>query len=381
MKASQHAPWLDWIRFLAAMLVLADHARGGFVGDFGNLPPEQRTPLVAVAFGLTRLGNQAVIVFFVLSGYLVGGRTLARLLSGQFRTADYAIDRATRIYVPYIPALALTWVCSTVVSIDADISTFIMNVFCLQGIWASAFGNNAPLWSIAYEVWFYVLAGAIGAIATSKNHNSVWTPLAFAATVISLGVFTVLSSTYLFCWLLGAGAYFVRFNRIPNLIVSSPVFAVSALGILLASPSQFGRLASAAQFLPRLEIFQLTMAASGAALISTIVTLQPRSAAISQLDRLGSRLAAFSYTLYLIHWPVLGVIGTYLLPRRNEVSLISLGSFIAGCSLAILASVVMYFLFERHTAVLRRRIHTWLRPEADKQEQKTAGQIAFSETP
>lgn len=381
MKTTQHAPWLDWIRFLAAMLVLAEHARGGFLGDFGNLPSEQRTPLVAAAFGLTRLGNQAVIIFFVLSGYLVGGRTLARLLSGQFRTADYAIDRVARIYVPYIPALALTWVCSAVVGIDVDILTLIMNVFCLQGIWGGSFGNNAPLWSIAYEVWFYILAGAIGAFATSRDRGSAWTALAFVTTIVSLGVFTVLSSTYLFCWLVGAAAYFARLNRIPIATTSLLALGVSTLGILLTSPSQFGRLASVAQFLPQLEIFQLTMAASGAALISTIVNLQPQSTALCRLDRLGSRLASFSYTLYLIHWPVLGVINTYLLPKRNEISLISIGSFIAGCTLAILASVVMYFLFERHTVALRRRFHAWLKPAAQEPEQESAGQLALSKVP
>jgi hypothetical protein len=39
------------------------HVRGASFVEFGALPPEQRSVLVAFLFGLPRLGQEAVMVF------------------------------------------------------------------------------------------------------------------------------------------------------------------------------------------------------------------------------------------------------------------------------------------------------------------------------
>ena len=39
--------------------------------EYGALPLHQRTLLVAIIFGATRMGHEAALVFLVLTGYLV----------------------------------------------------------------------------------------------------------------------------------------------------------------------------------------------------------------------------------------------------------------------------------------------------------------------
>lgn len=65
--------WIDALRFLAAFFVLFSHSRNDFFLPFSELPAEQHSMLAYAFYSLGRLGHEAVIVFFVLSGFLVGG--------------------------------------------------------------------------------------------------------------------------------------------------------------------------------------------------------------------------------------------------------------------------------------------------------------------
>ncbi len=93
LKIVKHYYWLDWMRFIAALMVLLSHSRGDFFGPYGNLPVEQKNILTMLFFSLTRLGYEAVLFFFVLSGYLVGGKVFSQIEEKSFNSKDYAIDR------------------------------------------------------------------------------------------------------------------------------------------------------------------------------------------------------------------------------------------------------------------------------------------------
>jgi peptidoglycan/LPS O-acetylase OafA/YrhL len=47
----------------------------------------------------------AVIVFFVISGFLIGGRAILNVESKRFGVIDYSVQRFSRIYTVLIPAL------------------------------------------------------------------------------------------------------------------------------------------------------------------------------------------------------------------------------------------------------------------------------------
>lgn len=157
-------PWLDAVRALAALAVMLGHLRGLYFVKWDDLHPDSKSWMNWGAFAATRMGREAVMVFFVLSGYLVGGNAIKCLTSGRFNLKSYAIARLTRLYIVLIPALAFTFYCDSLrLRVEPaysghwqlDSLTFLKNIFFLNGICSPVYGSNSPLWSLAYEFWYY----------------------------------------------------------------------------------------------------------------------------------------------------------------------------------------------------------------------------------
>ena len=73
---------LDALRGFAAFSVLLNHWRDAFFVDYSSL--SHHNPLLAVGYLVAGLGHAWVIVFFVMSGYLVGGSVLRSMSSGRW---------------------------------------------------------------------------------------------------------------------------------------------------------------------------------------------------------------------------------------------------------------------------------------------------------
>ena len=98
---------LDMLRGLAAGLVLCGHLRAFTFANFGSLADPG---LVTTAFyAVTSLGHQAVIVFFAMSGFLVGGKALVDMVEGRWSWPPYILRRMTRLLIVVVPALAATF--------------------------------------------------------------------------------------------------------------------------------------------------------------------------------------------------------------------------------------------------------------------------------
>ncbi|QNA83239.1 acyltransferase family protein [Sphingomonas sp. So64.6b] len=72
---------LDMVRGLAALLVLVGHVRGFVFVDYSDLTGS-KLPF-APLYVIGGLGHQAVILFFALSGFLVGGRAMREIRQGK----------------------------------------------------------------------------------------------------------------------------------------------------------------------------------------------------------------------------------------------------------------------------------------------------------
>lgn len=68
---------LNFLRWFAAFLVVIGHLRSFMFIEYNQII----SPSIfdKIFYFITGLGHEAVIVFFVLSGYLVGGGTLEKL--------------------------------------------------------------------------------------------------------------------------------------------------------------------------------------------------------------------------------------------------------------------------------------------------------------
>ncbi len=117
---------LDFLRWTSALAVLVGHVR------MFLFPPLESIPHAGIGlktfFLLTGFGNQAVMVFFVLSGFLVGGRAAEKISDGTFRMADYMADRVSRLYPVFLFGLLLT------ATLDNAGIKFFQNANCYQSM-------------------------------------------------------------------------------------------------------------------------------------------------------------------------------------------------------------------------------------------------------
>jgi peptidoglycan/LPS O-acetylase OafA/YrhL len=109
-RPNHHYEELDSLRGLAAITVLIAHYSNLFmvqsgpyvrVGEF--VQSVRRTPLFAVF-----AGHEAVMLFFVLSGFVL---SLQFLKGKPVDYGSFAIKRIFRIYVPYLIALGVAVTC------------------------------------------------------------------------------------------------------------------------------------------------------------------------------------------------------------------------------------------------------------------------------
>jgi peptidoglycan/LPS O-acetylase OafA/YrhL len=212
-KSSQRLYWIDWARALAAFAVLVTHAHATSWVYWSKLPESERSAGAAAPYLSARFGYDAVIIFFVLSGYLVGGKLLERAAQQNLDLPSYALDRLTRIYVPYVPALLLTAAVALSLGQPAFGSIFLGNLFQLQGVATEVFALNGPLWTLSYEFWFYLSAGLM---AAAWGISSRMRPIYFSAGLAALCVFTVLKPFFLMCWLIGAVSYRLGASKTPR---------------------------------------------------------------------------------------------------------------------------------------------------------------------
>src|SRR3984893_19323634 len=105
-KMPNHWPLLDFLRATAALLVLLGHTRNAYFHYTDVLA--QPGLFLKLFYFITSLPGEAVVIFFVLSGFLIGGSLADSLQRGSFDLVRYLIARFVRIYIVYVPALILT---------------------------------------------------------------------------------------------------------------------------------------------------------------------------------------------------------------------------------------------------------------------------------
>ena len=144
---------LEALRGFAALYVVFFHV----------LP--QKIYLLGINVGaIFRFGPEAVIVFFVLSGFVIK-YTYERSKDKSFRF--YFIRRFIRLYVPlfFIFLLGYLLKCYSEGSLaNPEWGTLFGNIFMLQdvisqkpNVISAAYMGNGVLWSLSYEWWFYML--------------------------------------------------------------------------------------------------------------------------------------------------------------------------------------------------------------------------------
>ena len=316
-------------------------------------------PATATFYFLTRLGGKAVIIFFVLSGYLIGGRYFTKIAQGTFDALDYGIDRAVHIGLPLIPALVLTACINTFLGGEIQPLAFLINVFSLQGVVTGCcYGGNAPLWSLPYEVWLYVMVLIVGLWLKQSKYR-----FSLLVALIALGlIFVKLEHHYLLCWLLGAAAFMRPPTRVQPYaaVLGLALLGLGLIGGQLGIDSASLSLESRARWtawLPGTSVSQVLLGAGAAILVQQIALWHPVSRAGRCVSRCGAKAAGFSFSLYLTHWPLRFLLGYFELPVESALTISAFAKFALVCAVSLLVAWCSYWAFESRTQVVR----TWIK--------------------
>ncbi len=368
---------LNVMRWMAALAVVLTHINDRLFLPLSETPEEHRTLAFMAWKFVSASGNEAVIVFFVISGYLVGGAALGEFLKdGDIRLSNYMLRRCARLYTVLVPALvigAALDILGTQLSggaaVYADrlhhlsLAGFLGNLFYLQNILVETFGTNDALWSLTNEFFYYLICG-VTLYALSKNRSTMQR---FALLALLGGIaWLIFPGILLFgtLWLLGMALRVLPAGRTLPVAIALGQFVLTLVVIRVFFEWQW-RDTLAAHY-----GVSLTTAVSCALLIASLQARPSQdSRALPRLVRhpINSLMADFSYTLYATHFPFI----MFIIALSETLfgwgwhNLYTGGPDLGLAVLLIVAVMVyawlMFLAFESRT----RRVYEWLRTVRD----------------
>ncbi|GAB6041435.1 acyltransferase family protein [Endothiovibrio diazotrophicus] len=362
-----HDPHLDLLRGLAALLVLFGHLRVFLFVDYQQAE-EGMGPLGSAFYFLTGFGQQAVMIFFVLSGFFIHGAIRRAEERGRWSWSGYAVDRLARLWVVLIPALALTLFWDTVGQLYSDSGfyqgepsarrhfgpdgegvsldpiTLLGNLAFLNTIVVENYGSSSQLWSLANEFWYYVLFPLWLFAARRRN-------LALLAVALLLSAALPFHILFLFpVWLTGAALYEIHHRGWGRDIGASRRFFIAAL-LLLAAVLILSRF----HLLPFL-VKEYAIGFATATLLFALLHAKPSAG--PRYRRVAGWLSRISYSLYLSHLAMIAALLSITLgEQRLAPSPAGFALFIGLALLALFQATALYHLFEQHTGRVRRYLH------------------------
>ena len=371
--------FLDGLRGLAALWVLLHHARWLLWEGWENFTRDTHAYSAlnrALAFALAplRYGHEAVLFFFVLSGFVIhlgfARRLAAEGESARFDWPRYFFRRVRRLYPPLVFALLLTlaldalgaargWsiysgttpcaLINSEIGRDHSIGTALGNLAFLMQSWVPCFGSNGPLWSLHYEWWFYMLYPALWLVSRrSAMTAALLVTLLFALSWLigpdaGHAFFIAQIFTALLTWWLGAlladiytGRIRIRWSALTPLVLLLPALPFATPMLARRWP------AFAHGWMPD-TFYGLGFAG----LFACCFALRERGWSLHFLGRL-KPLGDMSYTLYIVHMPILVFLSGWVMSRSPGGVLPShFGWAALGTLACLLVAWLAHFIVER----------------------------------
>ena len=348
---------LSHIRWVSAWLVVFSHARDLFLVDYNG------GGIIEKAFYfLSGFGHSSVVTFFVLSGFLVG-RKLTQLSSQESPDwKGYMLDRFARIYAVLIPAAALSLLAVAFCTLASK-----NNDFMHLSSWGNSLNSplqsdaspwrwigllpllnetitrtpviNGPLWSLAYE-WTYYIAGLAVVLLVRRQFS-------LGPAIIIVWGFSLIALAALLLPAILEGGIVWTFGLLASIAVSKKFFAGLPTFILTCFVAIIATLAW--------RLIDYSDIILGIAI--ALPLSHTRIKTMSPVAGLGEKLSDFSYSLYVLHFPICICILTILYVRgyqqRLDFSPAGILVVIGAMALSIFASYFFAKLTERKTGVLK----------------------------
>jgi peptidoglycan/LPS O-acetylase OafA/YrhL len=310
--------YLDLIRGISAILVVMEHLSSRLFVGYGNV--ENQTVITMALYLLNILGGPSVIIFFVLSGLFISRSVIKAVSEDKWSWKTYLVNRLSRLYVVLIPALILTFILDSISvnyfgyegynSSSENLFNFIGNLFYLQNIFVDVYGSNAPLWSLNYEFWYYMLFPAVFVLLVTKRSRKLKL-LYLISIVLILSLMNSRMGSYFAVWLIGTFVMLLpRINSLINRFTPLLATILLLITIPIRPLMMTGRLFTNEWTEDLLVIDLLIGLAFGFLIYSMIhiVSDKIRHLDHKRLGKVAKLLAGFSFSLYLIHYPIINTV-------------------------------------------------------------------------
>jgi peptidoglycan/LPS O-acetylase OafA/YrhL len=325
MSRPDYIPSLDGLRGVAALLVVGAHI--GFIFPM-------------TARHLVTMGDEAVGLFFALSGFLMAHLYGSRPVTRE-NVMDFLVSRFARIYPVYLAAVVFVAMLSSMQNLDfvqpimggAD---FVRHVFLL--------GSSGVFWSIPPEIQFYLLFPVLWlCLAQPQRYSGLIVGLTVVAVADGLvelpgpGIMLVSKLPYFLFGALAGMMHSYWNSWIPSALTG--IFTLFLLAVFFT----YRHIVSG--FSPEFWGLQSAVAA---AVIVGLVARQPPIAAHVLAAAPIRFLGRISFSLYLFHVPIMFLTRLTFDALMPEPALIVVTLFVAA--------VGAWFIHETIEVPGRRRL-------------------------
>ncbi|WP_158935657.1 acyltransferase [Burkholderia sp. S171] len=355
----RYYPQLDALRGIAALMVVINHFV--LVGPLWWIP---RSPLRVLA-----LGHEAVILFFILSGFVL---TLQLISDRRITYRDFVIKRICRIYLPYLAVLFIAFSAITLIKIEPV--EWAGSWF--NHVWTGSFSGGEILdhllfigqykanrvlpviWSLIYEMRISLMMPLVVYCVSRFSARSclaVALCISLVSFAFAMGRNTGKSSSpsftgdwamtahYLGMFIVGATLAFHRMGWQRWLLQGNRTRLVLAASITLYFLSR--SVMSISSGVVGQYIFDWCVAAGAAGLVCTAIVSRRFTLVLAKGPIVF--LGKISYSLYLTHTVVLLTV-IHLMPASGS----AWHSIVIAAVLVIPVAAVTHFLVERPSIFL-----------------------------
>jgi len=298
---------------------------------------ESAHPLEKVSRLFLGLGPSAVLVFFFLSGYLVGGNEIVNLIRKKLNFSHYVFNRLTRLWIVLLPALLATFALNAFTCGNSRISLYCMadselashakippqtsqkisdlisNAFFLQPFKGTQWGGNGPLWSLSYEFWYYLVFFSIISVVSYLLKREISFGLIPNLLVLFVAS-RILDLDWLILgiiWLSGAlAAYFLKLDSFVSFTrkYQKPIaLKLTLLTFTFTLPALI-----CLKLLPRFISFPIAIV-----FLTIAISLTQNEHTIDlngSLRKTIVRGSEYSFSLYLTHFPLIALATSLFVP-------------------------------------------------------------------
>ncbi len=318
-QAARRNSGLDLSRFLAALIVFMGH----FVWFDQRFLGLQKNQLLEIF----RSGNQSVLYFFALSGFV---------LSSTTKKVDlrWLVARVFRLMPVYLICFLLPLVLVKIMAPEefADYSQtgLLLGVFASQALFAQYYlaGANSPLWSLSVEMW--LSGGLLVLFRLNKQYLLVF--LLIICEILNYVFFQPIVNGLSFFLI---GIVFAKISKqsiklaFDNRFVKSFFLVITFCYWLLFPILGFS--------IPSRRLADLL------GVTATLIFFQGLRLSNS-LDKVGSFLGARSYSLYAVHGPILRLHSELFdLVWGEQLSSHQLWIYLVSCIVFVLLATELIF--------------------------------------